>query len=730
MDLSSILSGGKTANKEHFWALVIEPGWIQAGVWEIEGEKAKVISVSTPAPWEVEEEIIGAADTALSSAVQKLPEDIGEPSKTVFGVPPTWVKGGQIESEYLERIKKICSELSLEPTGFVVLPEAIAHLFKSEEGSPLNAVVIGIGDENIEITVFKLGNLIGNSSVARSVSISDDVIEGLARFNGNDALPSRILLYDGKEGELEEEKQTLLKLSWDEEVKVKFLHTPKIEIVSPERKVLATALAGASEIANVTAVEGTKKGFAEEEEVPPETANVTVPPKAVSPEQLGFAIGEDVSQKTAPPSGLPTQGKTVLIGTENLPPQKPGLKSFFSRLGARLRSLIARKPRTPLSRFAPNKNVFLIGAVVTAVLLVVGFIAWWYLPKATVSIYLTTKNLDEKVAVSFDTKATSSDFGKAILPGEPASVQVAGDKTKSTSGTKVVGDKARGSVKIQNGTAANINLTVGTILASSSDLKFAVVSAASVSAALSPAEPGTANVDVAAVDIGAQYNMGKDETLKVGNYPKAEVDAIVIADFSGGSSREISAVSTDDQTSLEADLTNELLDNAKGKLQEGLSADKYLIAETMTPSVDSKTFSNKVGDEATTLKLSLDLTVSAVVVDKKVLTDFAKEVLKDKIPAGYAVRDDQITYSFDLTGSKSGVYSLDATFGINLLPEVNVGEIAKNISGKYPNLADSYLTSIPGFARAEIKLYPPLPGRLGVLPRVPKNITIEVSAEK
>ena len=715
MDLSSILSGGKTENKEHYWALVVEPGWIQAGVWEIDGEKAKVISVSAPAPWEVEEEIIGAADTALSSAVQTLPEKVGEPSKTVFGVPPSWVKEGQIKPEYLEKIKKICSELSLEPTGFVVLPEAIAHLVKSVEGAPLNAVVIGIGDENIEITVFKLGNLIGNSSVARSVSIADDVIEGLARFSGNEALPSRILLYDGKEGELEEEKQTLLKLSWDEEEKVKFLHTPKIEIVSPERKVTATALAGAAEMGNVTAVESVKKGFEEEGPATREAANVVAPAKPISPEQLGFSIGEDISQKPAAAQNPPQ----VPLAQPSYP--KPGLMKTLVGFGGKLRSLAS---------FAPGKKVLLIGVILTAVFLVGGFVAWWYLPKATVTIYLTTKNLEEKTTISFDSKATSADFEKAILPGEIVSVQVAGDKTKSTSGTKLVGEKAKGTVKVQNGTASNINLLAGTLLASSGDLKFSVVNTASVSAALSPSEPGTANVDVAAVDIGAQYNMAKDETFKVGNYPKAEVDAVAIANFSGGSSREISAVSDDDQKSLEADLTAELVDKAKEKLNEKLSADKYLVAETSSSTVDSKTFSNKLGDEASTLKLSLDLTVSAVVVDKKMLVDFAKEALKDKIPAGYVLRDDQISYSFDLVSTKSGVYNLDATFRINLLPELNLAEIAKNISGKYPNLAESYLNSIPGFAGAEIKFHPPLPGRLGVLPRVSKNITIEVSAEK
>jgi hypothetical protein len=725
MDLSSILSGGKLTKPEHYWALVIEPGWIQAGVWEISNEKAKVISLSPPAAWEVDEEIIGAADTALSSAIQKLPEDIGEPSKTVFGVPSSWVGDGQIKAENLERIKKICAELSLEPTGFVVIPEAIAHLIKSEEGAPLNAIVVGIGDENIEIAVFKLGNLIGNSTVARSVSIADDVIEGLARFSGTDTLPSRILLYDGKEGELEEEKQTLLKLSWDEQEKVKFLHTPKIEIVDPDRKVLATVLAGASEIGNVTAVEGTKKEeYEEEESVPEETQNIKTPDENISPEELGFSVGADVSQqkpRVEEPMITPVAPINTLPALPETPKVKAGLMKFFTGISSKIPSTI---------NFSSGKRVFIIAPIVAAILLIAGFLYWTFVPKATVTIYVATKKLEEKIALNIDPNKTTAEIDKGLIPGQIVTAEVQGDKTKSTTGTKTIGEKAKGTVKIQNGTASNINLAVGVLLVSTNDLKFAVTAAASVSAALSPSQPGTANVDVAAIDIGAQYNLAKDETFKVGNYPKAEVDAVAVADFSGGSSRDISAVSIEDQKALEDELTNELLDKAKIKITEGLSLDKYFVEETLTPKVDSKAFSSKVGDEASTLKLTLGLTTSGVTVDKQALLGFAKETLKEKIPSGYVVRDEQITFSFDLIDNKSGIYKTDATMGINLLPEINTDEIAKNISGKNTDVATQYLTAIPGFTQAEVKIKPQFPGRLGVLPRIAKNITIEVSSEK
>src|SRR3990170_4522634 len=182
MDLKSFLPHtDKEKEKEYFWSLIIEPGWVQAGVWNIEGEKAEVISISPTTAWETEGELLGAADAALSAAVQNLPD-----------------------------------------------------------------------------------------------TMADDVAEGLARFSGSEAFPSRIILYNGKEGELEEVKQTLLNVSWESFEKIKFLHSPKVEIVTPERKVLAVSLAGASEIANVTGV-GIAKVVGGIEKEEPEEENVVLP---------------------------------------------------------------------------------------------------------------------------------------------------------------------------------------------------------------------------------------------------------------------------------------------------------------------------------------------------------------------------------------------------------------------------------------------------------------------
>ena len=106
------------------------------------------------------------------------------------------------------------------------------------------------------------------------------------------------------------------------------------------------------------------------------------------------------------------------------------------------------------------------------------------------------------------------------------------------------------------------------------------------------------------------------------------------------------------------------------------------------------------------------------------------KVLADKVPEGFVLREDQIDVGFTFKEKRGRNFLFSANFVANFLPEIKEEEIAKKIAGKYLPLAEEFLTSIPGFTRAEIRLKPRLPGRLGTLPRVVKNIDVEVMAER
>jgi len=678
-----MLNWGEKKVKDLYWAIVLEQGWIQAGVWEITDGKAEVISVSPVTPWETDSEVVGASDAALSSAIQLLPEGTGEPSKTVFGVPPSWVDKGQIKEEYLQIIKKICTELSIEPSGFVVLSEAISHLIKVEEGSAVNAIIAGFGKDSLELSVFKLGNLVGTTQVARSVSFFDDIKEGLSRFVLEEGLPSRVVIYDGKEGELENIKDALMAANWESVEKVKFLHTPKIEIFSPEKKVTAVALAGAAEIAGVKEV------------VQKEIQNIVTPEKSLSPQELGFVVGEDIASKHSI--------------------QEPVLKPKRFNIGSLKRIFSFFK----VPKISGKKNLVLFESV-AGFSLILFLLFWIFVPKANIKIYVSPKRFEEKVETTILKDSGSTNLESKIIAGKVVSVTVSGEKTKSTTGTKKIGDKAGGSVNIQNGTGSILKLPGGTLVTAANNLKFSLVTSASISAALSPSTPGTYVVEVKAEDIGAEYNLAKNEVFSVGNYSKSEVDAVSTTDFTGGSSRDISAVSSSDTTNLLSNLTTELSINAKKNLLSEISSDQLLVEDSLVATASSKVFSNKVGDEASNIKLSLDLKTSAISVLKKDLTD----------PSDFYLDPANLNYGFTKLKDLSSASLFNLTITANFLPKEDLSLLAKAASGKSTAAVEEIFSKIPGFVTAEINIEPNLPWIFGYLPKLSKNISIEILSEK
>lgn len=690
------------ATKENFWALLIEPEWISSAIWQITDGKVEIVSTSPATRWE--NDLIEAVDTSLSACTQSLPDDVPDPTKTVFGVPNAWIDGGNIKEEYLEKLKKVCQDLSLVPSGFVVLSEAISHYYKQEEGTHLTGVVVGISTETLDISIFSAGKLIGTTNVFRSISIEEDMTEGLSRLGTNqENFPSRIILFNQKEHELEEVKGSLDGVDWNKIGNSKFIHTPRIEIFDPSKKIMAIALAGGSELGEVT-------GFVEQEtsEVRSETVVEELPIEEIS----NFEEPSDVTAEDLGFSVSPQQTRTVPM--ENIPSAMPKLPSL-----PQLPKFNFKKPKINFNfnKLSLGSKPLIMGGSLILTMLVAGFLLWWFLPKATVTIYVSPKKLEESVTL---------DVGSDIK-GEEIEVSVSGEKSKSTTGTKTVGEKSKGSVKIQNGTAFPISLPAGTVLVSSADLKFVTTKSASVSGALSPSTPGTATIDVEAGNIGSEYNLAKDEVFKVGNYPKAEVDGSSVDALAGGSSRQISAVSEDDRKKLLAELTDELTSQAKQKLSEKITGDNILIESSFQNTIDEEDYSNKVGDEATNLKLSLSLTIKSVSVSKNDLSSLSKKSLDGKVPSGFILRDDQISYDFG-TSEEEGKF--DVRISANLLPSIDTISVAKQISGKYPNIAESFLASIPGFVNAEVRLKPVLKGKLGTLPHISKNIEVIITAEK
>ena len=766
--------------QEHYWSLVIGKNWTDAAIWRVNGEIAEIVAEGVPTSWQEgdNETLVAAADSSLSSATSNITEEIQEPNKVVFGLMSSWVEEGLIKKEYLGILKKVSGELELSPAGFVVIPEAIVHYIKIKEGAPLNAILVGLLEDSIEVTLVQSGKILGTTDVSKSISLGSDVAEGLARLAKLEQYPSRILLYDHRVGNLDDARQNILETNWDEQ-KVSFLHTPKVQILPENIGVISVSLAGGAEVGNVKQVveveedlgaeyESKTKSKIEEEhegEDGEKEMNEENKEEETRAQDLGFVESDIAAEET---------GKFVAHTTEDVESHKnvaepkdfPQVRDkdidteeeeHASAVHVRKRpnslailGVLGRLSYPKLSFGGKGGRLILIPGIVLLLILVGGGALYWYLPKAQVTVYVAPKKLEKTFEFTVNPQLSSIDSNNKVVPGIVKEAQISSEKTISTTGTKTVGERSKGKVTVLH-VGTPVTLKVGTVLSGPSGLKFTLDDETKIATGSSITNPSKAQSTVTAVDIGAQYNLASNSEFSVGASSKAEFVAQNYEAFSGGTSRSVSAVSETDRADLEKDLTAELL-------QKGMDQIKGLLDEKETPvdgssnfQVGEKTFSNKVGEESSTVKLTLSGKVTVLVISQNDINSLVYEKLEKEIPQGFSIAQDQVEISYkpvetqasktktstkdkskDTKDTKTGTQAkvFVATIKANFLPKVDPVDIAKQITGKYPTVAKNYLATIPGYTRAEISFSFLFPGKLGTLPRVAKNISIEVSAER
>ena len=523
--------------------------------------------------------------------------------------------------------------------------------------------------------------------VKRSSQPTDDVVEGLSRFTNVDMMPSRMLLYDSGM-DLEETKQLLLQYPWQAPTKkLPFLHFPKVEILPSDFTVRAVALAGGTEVARVI-------GLLAVQEVESEAA------------PLGFVADADI-RSVAPPTAEPVSTPTPLAPRPKF-----------------------QLPQLRLPSFNLPKLRISLAAVIVGILVVLtgGGMAYWYLPKADVVVYVKPQNFQTKFDLIADTRLDAISLAKNSIPAQSLSVEVSSTQTTSASGSKLVGDKATGIVTISNTLDSARQLTAAVELTSPSGLKFILdesVTIASASGSAGNLIPGKTTAKATAANIGGDYNLAGGTVFRVGSFAITQIDAKNDTAFSGGTSRQAKAVAKADVDKLRSELTASLKDQAKQKLIEQITDQQTVISESIVVATIVEDFNHKVGEEADDVTLKLTVKATAIVVTKSDLQAVVDAQIQPQIPSGYtSISEQNQTFSVKQAGSDQVTFS--AEIRALLLPAIDQEDVVKNIRGKSPVQAKEYLQSLPAAAQIDMVITPSLPVAITTLPRQAKNISLSI----
>ncbi len=713
MNLPFFKKNSQIVKREYLFALEIGNSFVKSAVWSVVNDKPHVISIGGSSNWDglSEDGLITAADASISEATNRL-DSTGriQPEKVILGLPIDWMGPDKILPDRLSLIKAACSRLSISPVGFVVTSEACASFLQKEEGVPPSVVLVGIWNQYIEVTYIRTGKIQGNHLVKRSSTVQDDLVEGLSRLHA-DMLPSRILLYTS-DGDLEEVRQSLLGFPWlAPQTKLPFLHFPKIESLSLDFSIRAIALSGGREVAQ-------SMGLIVEGEEPKSRPN---PHPDSTPEvaDLGFT------------SSPPTEGTVNLPESEPKPDPEPETIIPDEPKPTRIAGRFSF-PKISFPTPVPNFPTLFVALVVA--LLVVGFAAHWFLSSARVTVVVATRQIPLELEILADTKLTTlPESASSSVPAKFKETQATEESSVPTTGSKLVGDRATGTVTIVNGTGVPRSFAAGTQLSSPTGLKFTLDTDIQVASASGTADPnsylpGKADVKVTASQIGTDSNLSAGTEFRIGSFSSLDYVAKNSAALSGGSSRQVKAVSKDDIAKLRSELTSKLRDQVKAALTESIEAGEYLVVESITTQVVSEEFDKKVDEISDTLKLKLVIKSKGLTVSRSDFNSLIEARLFPQIPAGF-VRTGDIDKSFTVRKTDSSSAILGVTVSGRIVADIDESALAKSLVGELYSKADSRVKAMDNVTSVSFSFKPKLPIGIQTLPRLEKNIKVIVETE-
>ena len=148
------------------------------------------------------------------------------------------------------------------------------------------------------------------------------------------------------------------------------------------------------------------------------------------------------------------------------------------------------------------------------------------------------------------------------------------------------------------------------------------------------------------------------------------------------------------------------------------------MTESIQLQNSTESASNKIGDEADQVSLTLSVVAKAISFSEDNLKSLLTARLTPLVPPEYIL--DQIpTPTYSIKKTDTNTVTLSAQVSATLFPKMDNAEIIKNITGKSLSQTESYLKSLPGVSGISVTIIPRLPQQLLTLPHFSQHITLE-----
>lgn len=384
------------------------------------------------------------------------------------------------------------------------------------------------------------------------------------------------------------------------------------------------------------------------------------------------------------------------------------------------------KPKTPLS--TKKKLFYGVGGGILAILVVLALLL---LPLTTVILTVKASPWEQAVQVTASASTTGVSADGTQVPAEMLTQEGSATVTITATGSKEVGESAKGNVDLYNFDSTNAQSVPAGTTISASGQQFTTQAAVSVPGFTQPnpttRNPGHATVAVTANAPGTSSNLTDASITPIQTSGGVSLSGKITT--TGGTSKTITFLSAADitngkktaETALRTQLGTQLSDALKNRdviSQDG--ADVVTVGEFTTVSA--------VNAEVTTSDATLVGKIERLVVDQARLTEAVANFFKDKQVAN----ETRIVQGFDGTSITTNATAKTAAINLTargkLSPVFSTSDLPANLTGRSILSAREYISNNTPASNIEVTQSPRF-WPIKKLPRLSRQITIEIQYE-
>lgn len=684
MDLSALFKGKKQDDKESYFGLFLRGESAVGFIFEIVDNTVSLIAKEKIQYKNGFEEVVDDVDELLAilEAETKL-----HVSQCIFFTYSYFIdqETGEIKEQYKQVMKQISKELDLKPLGFIECHESVKSMLEKAETTPLNSVMTEIDSTHVSMYVYKGGKLIYKDESARTDSVVDDIAEMIDKRKDQYLLPSKMVLYGSSS--LEKEAAEIKAHSWKDDA---FIQAPRVTVLSSE-----DVLKGLSNTFMEQIKSDINQNVVIEEEDPEFDDNVPSKEEAelkknlkddtYSAEEIPIVAAADKKVVSRPvvakDDGIPDEAEKVgfLVGEDIAEVEAPvelNTKKGFTVDVSFVKNL--KLPRIKFSGKKKPKIAIFVG--VTMLLLLAGAAYAEYLfHKAVIEVYVPASEVSDEISLTGDMEGDVA--GTFSIRTSTSSADVKDEV--ATTGQREVGEKAKGTVILNNFEDRAISYSAGTKI--SVDGKTFIldsdVTIASASSSVTTIQAQTKEAGVTAESIGPEYNIEKDKTMSVAGAPSRNI-AVSKTSFSGGTKKQLKTISRKDIETLE----KRVLEQSKKLTQQQKNADIPEGMEalpTLTEvSISSAKYSGEVGQEAERVSVNAKVSITSYLVDKSLLKKEIATRLEPDVPNGFKLDTDNLEFKLNEATKEDGEINVDVLGLASAVKVVDKNKILEVMPGK------------------------------------------------